>query len=113
MSIVNCARGQGYFVDAPQMTAAFEAGGEEFIHDGISLGFGDKAARQSQDVGIIVTAGEVGYLRHPTESTAYALMFVEGHADAFARAANSYAQVHLPGFDCASQGVGIVGIVTA
>lgn len=57
---------------------------EELVETLAAYLFCDEAAREDDDVGVVVFADEVGYLWLPYKSGTDALMLVECHGDAFA-----------------------------
>jgi len=73
----------------------------------------DETAGEDEYVGIVVCTSETGKFGFPAKSGAYALMFVERHADAVACAADSYGRAYLAGLDCKCAGMGEVGVIAA
>lgn len=101
----------GYFGDAAFVASAFEIGCEEDFDEFECQFFGDEARRKCQDVGVVVLACKCGQFFVPAECGAYALVFVDGHVDAVAAAADGYAVVACAVFDGVGQWVSEVGIV--
>ena len=66
------------------MSSACKLGVEELVEALTACLLADESAGEDDDVGIVVLADEVGYLRLPYKTSAYALMLVEGHGDTFA-----------------------------
>ena len=95
------------------MSAAFEWGVEEggYAFKGFLLA--DETAGHHEDVGVVVLAGEFGYLGLPAEGAAYAFVVVHGHIDAVTGAADGYAALVFACFDGGGEGVTEFGVVTA
>ena len=76
-------KSERYFVDAPEMAAAFEFGGQEGIDDGKRQLHARDPGPQAQHVGIVVQAGEAGMQFRGAQRRADALVTVGryGHAD--------------------------------
>ena len=77
------------------MTATLELGREVFVHNLTGHILVNEAAGHHQHVGIVVLADEVGNLGNPAQTSADALVLVQRHVDAFARAADGNAGEHL------------------
>ena len=94
------------------MTAPFEGGREELVETGNSGGFIDEAAREDNDVGIVMLTDEVGDFWTPHQSCAHALVLVEGHADALSAAADGDTWINTTIFNGFAQRMTEVGVVT-
>ena len=70
--------------DALLMATTCELSVEEFVEALTAYVFGDEAAREDDDVGVVVLTDEVGNLWLPYKTGTDALVLVEGHGDAFA-----------------------------
>ena len=66
------------------VASACELCAEELVKALAAHLFCDEAAREDDDVGVVVLADEVGNLWLPNKSCAYMLVLVERHGDAFA-----------------------------
>ena len=99
------------FVYATLMAPAGKVCGEELLQNGLGIGCGDETARHYEDVGIVMLAGEVGYLCVPTKSSAHLRVFVEGDCHSLPCAANSDAHGALSTLHPLGKSVGEVGIV--
>ena len=55
----------GNLVYAALMSSTLEVSSKELIHDGIGLGFSDKASGHYQHIGIVVLTNQMCYLRNP------------------------------------------------
>lgn len=95
------------------MATTCEFGGEELVEALAANLFADEAAREDDDVGIVVLADEVGNLGTPDEAGANLLMLVERHRDAFAAAAHGDAGIAFTGFDGVGQSMAEGSIVAA
>ena len=84
------------------MAAALKGGREERLNDLQRQLHGDEAGRQHQHVGIVVAAGQRGQLGRPAQRRTDALMLVEGHVDAVARAAHGDARIAAAALHCLS-----------
>lgn len=103
----------GYLFDAALMAPALERRAQELV-DNLQRKLGrDEAGREHQHIGIVVLTGQTGQLDIPAQRRAYALMLVERHADAIARAAQSDAGIYATGLDSLGTRMGEVGIVAA
>lgn len=95
------------------MASALEGSGEEDV-DELESEFGGYEARgKHEHVGVVVFAGEFCNLGLPAERGAYALMLVEGHADAVAGSADGYCGVDLACLECERARMCEVGVVAA
>jgi len=74
-------------LNSREVAAAFEGGGEEYVHDLESGGEIHHAFAQREDVGVIVEAGEAGRFQIPAEAAADAANAVGGDGFAIAGAA--------------------------
>lgn len=100
-------------IDAVDVSSALKVGGEESLDNVGGFSLCDETARHDEYIGVVVLAGESGYLGHPNQGGAYHLMFVERHRNAFAAATNGNAALTLAVFHSAGQGMAIVRIVAA
>ena len=71
-------------LDALLMATTCELGVEELVEALTAYVLGDEAAREDDDVGVVVLTDEVGNLWLPYKTGTDALVLVEGHGDAFA-----------------------------
>ena len=93
------------------MAAAFELSGEILVHNLTGCLLGDEASGHHQHVGIVVLTDEMGNLRNPAQTGTDALMLVERHVDALARATDGDAREHLALLDALSQRMAEIGVV--
>ena len=93
------------------MAPSFESSGEELVEAGGAGGFVYEAAREDDDVGIVVLADEVSNLGAPYQAGAHALMLVQGHRDALARTADCDAGIDAAVLDGVAQSVTEVTVV--
>lgn len=113
------ARGRGVegdsdfldFLDAGDVAAAFEGGGEPGADDGEGLFDGDGALAEGEDVGVVVGAVPDGHLLVPAEAAAHAFDFIGDDGFAVAGAAEDDAVLELAAGDRFGGGANPVGIV--
>ena len=98
-------------VDSTLMASAFEVSCEELVHNLAGHVFVDEPAWHDEHVGIVVLTDEMGNLGNPAESCTDALVLVEGHVDALARAADGDAGEHFALLNALSQCMAEVRVV--
>ena len=103
----------GNLIDSRLMATSFEGCGEELVEAGDGGGFVDESSGEDDDVGVVVLADEVGDFGTPDKTSSYALVLVEGHADALARTADGDAGIDGTILDGIAKGVTEVGVVAA
>ena len=101
------------FVNAALMASALVGGHQEGLDHGNGFLVGDKAARHSQDVGIVVLTCETCHGQTPAQCRADALVLVQRDVDALTAAAHGDAGIALALFDGQGARMGKVWIVTA
>ena len=101
----------GNLVDTVLMTATLKLCREVFVHNLARQVLVNEPTGHHQHVGIVVLTDEVGNLRNPAQAGTDALMLVQRHVDAFARAADGNAGEHLALLDATSQGMAEVAVV--
>ncbi len=99
------------FVDAALVTATLEFGAEEGVDALQRNGRVDKPSGEHEDVSVVVLSRKGRQLRLPAKCGANVLVFVEGHGDAVAGAANGDCGVALSVLDGSGARVSEVGIV--
>ena len=102
---------QGHLVDTFLMSSAFKGCFEESLYAAQGFVGLDEASWHDEHIGVVVLACESGYLFHPYEGGADALVLVERHGDAFAASADAYAAFCLALFYGLGQCVTEVGVV--
>ena len=85
----------GDFLDTACVAAALEGGIQEDLDDFPRVFQADEPARYDDYVRVVVGARQLGDVRPPAEGGAYALVLVQGHADAIAGAADRDARIDL------------------
>lgn len=98
-------------LDALLMATASKLCVEELVKALAAGFFGDEATREYDDIGVVVLAYEMGYFGLPYKACTDLLVLVEGHGDAFARAAHGYAWIDLAVFDAFGEGMAVGGVV--
>lgn len=95
------------------VSSAFEGSGEELGHDAVGFFGSDETAGHDEYVGIVVLAGQVGYLRYPAQGGTYPLVLVQCHSYSFTTATDGNARIALACFNGPCQWMGEVRIITA
>ena len=101
----------GNLVYALLMATTLKLSRKVLVHDFARHVLVDETPGHHQHVGIVVLTDEVGYLGYPAQTGTDALVFVERHVDAFARAADGYARINLALLDATRQCMAEIAIV--
>ena len=93
------------------MATAFEAGGEELVHNLTSHIVVDETTWHYQYVGIVVLTDEMSNLWNPAQTSANLLVLVKRHRDALATATDGNTRIYLTTLDALGQRMSEVRII--
>ncbi len=93
------------------MAATFEFRRQKRVYDLKCKPLRYEPRRQHKHIGIVMLPGQSGQLHRPAKSRTYALMLVEGHAYAVARATHGYARVATAALYGLGTGMSEIGII--